>query len=70
MFLMKNKIILFLAGCLVLLMNSCLGSDDVEYTIPKNCQITSFTLKNDSVPELSKVDFTIDQLDGRIFNID
>ncbi|SEF58636.1 DUF6242 domain-containing protein [Parabacteroides chinchillae] len=67
---MKNKIILFLAGCLVLLMNSCLGSDDVEYTIPKNCQITSFTLKNDSVPELSKVDFTIDQLDGRIFNID
>ncbi|WP_234347268.1 DUF6242 domain-containing protein [Parabacteroides bouchesdurhonensis] len=67
---MKNKIVLFLAGCLVLLMNSCLGSDDAEYEIPKNCQITSFTMKSDSVPELSKVSFTIDQLSGYIFNID
>ncbi|MDR1880425.1 MAG: DUF6242 domain-containing protein [Tannerellaceae bacterium] len=36
----------------------------------RDAQIASFTLQNDSVAGLSKVVFTIDQLNGRIFNLD
>lgn len=71
MFLMKNKIVLFVTGCCVLLLSSCLDSDENTITdLAPNCQIISFTLKSDSVPNLSKVKFTIDQRGGRIFNGD
>lgn len=69
-FLMKNRIVLFIAGCCALLLSSCLGSDDNEYELSRDCQILSFSLSNDSIPELSNVVFTIDQISGRIFNID
>ena len=69
-FLMKNRIVLFIAGCCALLLSSCLGSDDTQYELSRDCQILSFSLSSDSIPELEDVVFTIDQLTGRIFNID
>ena len=67
---MKNRIVLFIAGCCALLLSSCLGSDDTQYEWSKDCQILSFSLSNDSIPGLKDVVFTIDQVDGKIFNID
>ena len=67
---MKNRIVLFIAGCCALLLSSCLGSDDTQYELSKDCQILSFSLSNDSIPGLKDVVFTIDQVDGKIFNID
>ena len=69
-FWMKNRIVLFVAGCIALFLSSCLNSDDQEYEIPKDCQITSFSLKSDSVKGLEAVKFVIDQVNGRIFNPD
>lgn len=71
-FWMKNRIVLFVAGCIALLLSSCLGSDDNEYEIPKDCQITSFYVKHDSIlgGKLDTVKFVIDQVNGRIFNPD
>ena len=69
-FLMKNRIVLFIAGCCALLLSSCLGSDNTQYELSRDCQILSFSLSSDSIPELEDVVFTIDQLTGRIFNID
>lgn len=67
---MKNRIVLFIAGCCALLLSSCLGSDDTQYELSKDCQILSFSLSNDSIPGLKDVVFTIDQVEGKIFNID
>lgn len=67
---MKNKIVLFVTGCCVLLLSSCLNSDENTITdLAPNCQIVSFTLKSDSVA-FESVKFTIDQRGGRIFNSD
>ncbi len=71
MFLMKNKLGIFITACLTLVLSSCLKSDEItEMELMKNCQITSFSLSHDSIPGLDTVKFTIDQLTGRIFNID
>lgn len=70
LFLMKNRIVLFITGCCALLLSSCLGSDDMQYEPSRDCQILSFSLSNDSIPELKNVVFTIDQVTGKIFNID
>lgn len=71
MFLMKTKWIFFLTACLAMTLSSCLKSeDDVVIELTRNCQISSLTLSSDSVTGLSKVKFTIDQLGGRIFNVD
>lgn len=68
---MEKKILLLLTGCFTLLFSSCLGSDDpVEYEIAKNCQISSFVMNHDSIATLATTKFTIDQLNGRIFNQD
>lgn len=66
------KLQLWLIGCLAFLMSSCLGDDDEEYddTYYSNCQIKSFSLSNDSIPGLKSVKFTIDQVNGLIFNKD
>jgi hypothetical protein len=69
--LMKNKIILFITGCFTLLLASCLDSDDSStVSAPRDAQISSFSLSHDSIAGLSKVKFTIDQLNGQIFNKD
>lgn len=71
MFLMKNKLVLFITGCFAFVMSSCLKTDEIaDVELIKNCQISSFSLSSDSVPGLSNVSFTIDQLTGEIFNID
>lgn len=67
---MKKKIILFITGCFVLLLSSCLGSESTDYELSKDCQILSFSLSSDSMPTLKNVTFTIDQINGRIFNAD
>ncbi len=68
---MKNKLVLFITGCFALVLSSCLKSEDVtDIEMVKNCQISSFKLSSDSISGLDAVKFTIDQLTGRIFNID
>lgn len=68
---MKNKIVLFISGCIALFLSSCLGSDEIaDYELSKDCQITAFSLSHDSVAGLKNVKFTIDQLNGLIFNKD
>ena len=73
MFLMKNKIFLWLTGCLALTLVSCLGNnewDDVPYEVDMNCQILSFSVESDSLPALNDVRFTIDQINEHIMNLD
>ena len=71
MFLMKTKWIFFWTACLVGMLSSCLKTEEaIQIELTKNCQIKSFTLSSDSVAGLSSVKFTIDQLTGRIFNMD
>ena len=70
---MKNlQLQVWLICGLVFLLSSCLGGNDIEYDDwnGSNCQIKSFSLKNDSIPGLSSVKFTIDQVNGLIFNQD
>ena len=58
-------------ACLVGMLSSCLKTEEaIQIELTKNCQIKSFTLSSDSVAGLSSVKFTIDQLTGRIFNMD
>ena len=65
MFLMKNKLVLFITGCFALVLSSCLKSEDVtDIELVKNCQISSFKLSSDSISGLDTVKFTIDQLTG------
>ncbi len=68
---MKNKIALFITGCITLLLVSCLDSDDEGTTIViKDAQIKSISLSHDSIPELKNLKFTIDQINGLIYNKD
>ncbi|RHJ86525.1 DUF6242 domain-containing protein [Parabacteroides sp. AM08-6] len=67
---MKKKLVLFITGCFVFLLSSCLGSNEIDYELSKDCQILTFSLSSDSVPELKNVVFTIDQINGLIFNAD
>jgi hypothetical protein len=68
---MKNNIIQFITGCVLMLMASCLGSGDTYTTDDlKDAQISSLVLSHDSVEGLSNVKFTIDQIGGFIFNGD
>jgi hypothetical protein len=58
-------------GYAVLLLSSCLGGDsEMDEEALSNCQIISFSLKNDSIAALSTLKFTIDQVNGQIFNKD
>ena len=68
----KIGIVLFVVGCIALFLSSCLNSDDQEYEIPKDCQITAFSVDHDSIlgGKLDTVKFVIDQVNGRIFNPD
>jgi hypothetical protein len=71
MILMKNEIGLFVAGSIMMLTPSCLGGDDTNnVTEIKDAQISSLVLSHDSITGLSNVKFTIDQVNGLIFNND
>ena len=62
---------LWLLGCLVCIMSSCLGDmDEYDDWILSNCLISSFKLQSDSIPDLENVIFTIDQINGLIYNKD
>jgi hypothetical protein len=68
----KNELSLWMFGGLLFLLSSCLGGDDLdvaEWNL-SNCQIASFSLACDSISGLSDVKFTIDQVNGLIFNKD
>jgi len=69
---MKNNIVVWLIiGCVVMLIPSCLGGgDETDVTAYKDAQIASLTLSHDSVTVLSSVKFTIDQVNGLIYNRD
>ena len=69
----KFKFFGILIGGLLLLMTSCLGGnndDNIDEWNMGNAQISSFLLSNDSITGLSSVLFTIDQLNGKIYNKD
>ena len=60
-------------GSLLFLMTSCLGNNDngtIDDWTLGNAQISVFSLSNDSIKGLSKVKFTIDQLNSKIYNKD
>lgn len=63
--------LLLIAG-LCSLITSCLGNNNYETDdwALSNAQISSFSLASDSVAFLADVKFTIDQVNGRIFNVD
>jgi len=62
---------LWILGCWVLVLSSCLGTeDDYDKWFQSNCLISSFSLHSDSVPGLENVRFTIDQVNGLIYNKD
>ncbi|MDR2470198.1 MAG: DUF6242 domain-containing protein [Tannerella sp.] len=67
----KNRLHIWILGGVAFLLSSCLSDNyGVDEWDLSNCQITSFKLKNDSIPELENVKFTIDQVNGQIFNKD
>lgn len=57
---------------LAFLMSSCLENDDttIDDWNLGNAQISAFSLSNDSIKGLSDVVFTIDQVNGKIYNRD
>jgi hypothetical protein len=67
---MKKDIVLLIVGCMMILMASCLGNDDIDTAEIKDAQISSFVLSHDSITDLENVKFTIDQVNGHIFNMD
>ena len=69
---MKKKILQLLSlGWLVFYLSSCVGNDlGYDDWNTSNCLISSFSLQSDSIPELENVKFTIDQLNGLIYNKD
>lgn len=55
----------------ILTLSSCLGDKDEEtITYSKDAQLLSFQLKHDSVPDLANVLYSINQLNGSIYNVD
>jgi hypothetical protein len=68
----KIKLCGLLIGSALLMMVSCLRSDDVDISnwMLGNAQISSFSLSHDSIEGLSDVKFTIDQVNSLIFNKD
>ena len=65
---------LWIFGCcaLILSLSSCLRveEDDHDTWYLSKCLISSFSLQSDSVPGLENVKFTIDQVNGLIYNKD
>ncbi|MDR0536436.1 MAG: DUF6242 domain-containing protein [Tannerellaceae bacterium] len=58
-------------GFVAMLMTSCLGgSEEADLTLYKDAQIATFVLSHDSAAYLKNVSFTIDQINGTIFNYD
>jgi hypothetical protein len=65
---MAKHCILALAviGCLT----GCIGGDDSEEYPLDDAELIAFSLSSDSVPQLDSIHFTIDQVNGLIYNHD
>jgi hypothetical protein len=63
---MRLKNGLYVLCCIgILSLTSCLGGEEqVDVILPDDAELTSFGLSHDSIPELAKVIFTIDQKIG------
>ncbi|GHT21450.1 hypothetical protein AGMMS4957_10250 [Bacteroidia bacterium] len=69
---MKFKATVFFS-LLVCMASSCLNTDDIVYEEDANAgnaQILTLSLAHDSVPELAKAKFSIDQITGEVYNHD
>ncbi|MDR2498749.1 MAG: DUF6242 domain-containing protein [Tannerellaceae bacterium] len=67
----KNLAMLALMSFVVMLIPSCLGgNDETDVSAYKDAQIASFVLSHDSITSLGTLKFTIDQINGHIFNMD
>lgn len=52
-------------------LSACNSSEEeVDSTTLKDCRIITFSLENEEYPELSSTTFSIDQVEGQIFNVD
>ncbi|GHT76591.1 hypothetical protein AGMMS50262_15210 [Bacteroidia bacterium] len=70
---MHIKTGLFVGLCSLLLagLTACIGGTEEESLIvSKDAQLVTFSLSHDSIPELAKAKFTIDQVDSRVYNHD
>jgi hypothetical protein len=67
----KKKFYGFLIVVWALILSSCLGRDEqLDEWLISNAQIAAFSLSHDSIIGLGDVKFTIDQVNGKIFNRD
>ncbi len=66
----KRGFYIFCPTIMFFVLTSCLNGDETETYIPIDAQITSLTLSQDSVPDLAGVVFSIDQMNGLIYNED
>ncbi|MCC8146576.1 MAG: DUF6242 domain-containing protein [Bacteroidales bacterium] len=68
---MKNGFYILICSFIILNMTSCLGdSDEDEYIVSTDSQLTSFTVTTSSIPELTATIFTIDQVKSLVYNHD
>lgn len=70
---MRSKInfYIFLCSLFIMTLPSCLDSDDDnEYVFSSDARITYFTLSSLRVSDLANTDFSIDQMQGIVFNFD
>jgi hypothetical protein len=71
---LRNSFYVLLCSLLLTGLVSCLGgtSDDLEYIISDDAQITSLSISHDSISILAKTKFSIDQTkaEGEIYNRD
>jgi hypothetical protein len=68
---LRNSFYILLCLFILTGLNSCLGgSDDIEYIVSDDAQITSLALAHDSIPALANAKFSIDQANHEIYNHD
>jgi hypothetical protein len=68
---LKTGFYILLASLALTGLFSCLGgSEEVQYEISNDAQLVSFSLSNDSLADLAKAKFSIDQVNSRIYNYD
>ncbi|MDR0507378.1 MAG: DUF6242 domain-containing protein [Dysgonamonadaceae bacterium] len=69
---MHIKTVFYIFCCSILvLLASCLGNSDVDtIAVPNDSELLSLTLSHDSIPDLAKTVFSIDQRNNLIFNHD
>ena len=67
---LRRSFHIFCAGIAISLLTSCLNSEEQEFYLPIDAQITSFYIGHDSIPALDSLVFSIDHFNGLIYNHD